>query len=212
MHIQEIVIDGFKSYATRTVVSGFDASFNAITGARRNCARERKRTRAQTADAPPAAYSLTPPPPPPPRRTRRPERLGQEQCARRHLLCAGHHQPVAGATKLCTPPRRRAAPRRRQNPFPLSRSRAFHAPLQVRAASLSDLVYKAGQGGVTKATVSIVFDNRDARVSPPGYEHCEARWPLRASVGLRGALLRASTLSRLCLFLLAPAPRRRRSR
>ena len=67
----------------------------------------------------------------------------------------------------------------------------------MRAASLSDLVYKAGQGGVTKATVSIVFDNRDARVSPPGYEHCEARWPLRASVGLRGALLRASTLSRL---------------
>ena len=49
MHIQEIVIDGFKSYATRTVVSCFDASFNAITGARRNCARERKRTRAQTA-------------------------------------------------------------------------------------------------------------------------------------------------------------------
>lgn len=33
MHIQEIIIDGFKSYATRTVVSGFDASFNAITGA-----------------------------------------------------------------------------------------------------------------------------------------------------------------------------------
>jgi hypothetical protein len=32
MYIQEIVIDGFKSYATRTVVNGFDASFNAITG------------------------------------------------------------------------------------------------------------------------------------------------------------------------------------
>ena len=74
----------------------------------------------------------------------------------------------------------------------------------MRAASLSDLVYKAGQGGVTKATVSIVFDNRDARVSPPGYEHCEARWPLRASVGLRGALLRASTLSRLFVFSARP--------
>lgn len=32
MYIEEIVIDGFKSYATRTVVSGFDPSFNAITG------------------------------------------------------------------------------------------------------------------------------------------------------------------------------------
>jgi hypothetical protein len=32
MFIEEVVIDGFKSYATRTVVSGFDPSFNAITG------------------------------------------------------------------------------------------------------------------------------------------------------------------------------------
>ena len=32
MHIEEIVIDGFKSYATRTVVTGFDPFFNAITG------------------------------------------------------------------------------------------------------------------------------------------------------------------------------------
>ena len=32
MHILEVIIDGFKSYATRTVVSGFDPAFNAITG------------------------------------------------------------------------------------------------------------------------------------------------------------------------------------
>lgn len=32
MHIKEIVIDGFKSYAQRTVVPGFDPAFNAITG------------------------------------------------------------------------------------------------------------------------------------------------------------------------------------
>lgn len=32
MHIKEVIIDGFKSYATRTVISGFDAQFNAITG------------------------------------------------------------------------------------------------------------------------------------------------------------------------------------
>ena len=32
MHIHEIILEGFKSYATRTVVSGFDPQFNAITG------------------------------------------------------------------------------------------------------------------------------------------------------------------------------------
>jgi hypothetical protein len=32
MHIQEIIIDGFKSYASKTVISGFDSQFNAITG------------------------------------------------------------------------------------------------------------------------------------------------------------------------------------
>lgn len=32
MFIQEVIIDGFKSYAQRTVISGFDPQFNAITG------------------------------------------------------------------------------------------------------------------------------------------------------------------------------------
>ena len=32
MHIHEVIIDGFKSYSTRTVVGPFDAHFNAITG------------------------------------------------------------------------------------------------------------------------------------------------------------------------------------
>lgn len=32
MHIKEISIDGFKSYAKRVVVDQFDRSFNAITG------------------------------------------------------------------------------------------------------------------------------------------------------------------------------------
>lgn len=32
MRIQELIIDGFKSYAVRTVISGWDASFNAVTG------------------------------------------------------------------------------------------------------------------------------------------------------------------------------------
>lgn len=32
MYLEEIVLDGFKSYANRTVISGFDSKFNAITG------------------------------------------------------------------------------------------------------------------------------------------------------------------------------------
>ena len=32
MYIKSIVIDGFKSYARRTEIKGFDPLFNAITG------------------------------------------------------------------------------------------------------------------------------------------------------------------------------------
>lgn len=41
---------------------------------------------------------------------------------------------------------------------------------QVRAGSLQDLVYKQGQAGINKATVSITFDNEDKTRSPLGYE------------------------------------------
>lgn len=35
-----------------------------------------------------------------------------------------------------------------------------------------DLIYKRGQAGVTKASVTIVFDNRDKSKSPVGFEDC----------------------------------------
>jgi chromosome segregation ATPase len=35
MYLKEVILDGFKSYGQRTVVSGFDPHFNAITGALR---------------------------------------------------------------------------------------------------------------------------------------------------------------------------------
>ena len=41
---------------------------------------------------------------------------------------------------------------------------------QVRAANLQELVYKNGQAGISKASVSITFDNRDKKNSPMGYE------------------------------------------
>ncbi|KAK3732610.1 hypothetical protein QZH41_016080, partial [Actinostola sp. cb2023] len=39
-----------------------------------------------------------------------------------------------------------------------------------RAGSLQELVYKAGQAGVSKATVTITFDNSDKKQSPVGYD------------------------------------------
>ena len=63
------------------------------------------------------------------------------------------------ATARATPP---------QPPGPCARPRPTRPPSvlfffcpQVRANSLQELVYKQGQAGVTKATVSIVFDNTD---------------------------------------------------
>ena len=36
--------------------------------------------------------------------------------------------------------------------------------------NLQELVYKQGQAGVTKAVVTIIFDNSDVSTSPTGYE------------------------------------------
>ena len=43
--------------------------------------------------------------------------------------------------------------------------------IQVRVGNLQELVYKQGQAGVTKATVTINFNNSDKKGSPVGYEH-----------------------------------------
>ena len=43
---------------------------------------------------------------------------------------------------------------------------------QVRAGNLSELVYKQGQAGVSKATVTVVFNNSNPASSPVGYEQC----------------------------------------
>ncbi|CAH9121626.1 unnamed protein product [Cuscuta epithymum] len=96
MHIKEICLEGFKSYATRTVVSGFDPYFNAITGLN-----------------------------------------GSGKSNILDSICF-----VLGITNL----------------------------QQVRASNLQELVYKQGQAGITKATVSVIFDNSDRSRSPLGYE------------------------------------------
>ncbi|OVA02199.1 RecF/RecN/SMC [Macleaya cordata] len=96
MYIKEICLEGFKSYATRTVVPGFDPYFNAITGLN-----------------------------------------GSGKSNILDSICF-----VLGITNL----------------------------QQVRASNLQELVYKQGQAGITKATVSVVFDNSDRNRSPLGYE------------------------------------------
>lgn len=40
----------------------------------------------------------------------------------------------------------------------------------MRVNNLQELVYKQGQARVTKASVSLVFNNKDKEESPPGYE------------------------------------------
>ncbi|KAF8308761.1 condensin complex subunit SMC2 [Clavulina sp. PMI_390] len=41
----------------------------------------------------------------------------------------------------------------------------------MRAQNQQDLIYKRGQAGVVKASVTIVFDNSDKATSPPGFEN-----------------------------------------
>lgn len=43
----------------------------------------------------------------------------------------------------------------------------------MRAQNQQDLIYKRGQAGITKASVTIVFDNSDRATSPVGLENCK---------------------------------------
>ncbi|KAK4764266.1 hypothetical protein SAY87_013704 [Trapa incisa] len=116
MYIKEICLEGFKSYATRTVVPGFHPFFNAITGLN-----------------------------------------GSGKSNILDSICF-----VLGITNL----------------------------QQVRAANLQELVYKQGQAGITKATVSIVFDNSERSRSPLGYEdHSEITVTRQIVVGGRNKYL-----------------------
>lgn len=96
MRVIELVLDGYKSYAVRTVISNWDDSFNAITGLN-----------------------------------------GSGKSNILDAICF-----VLGIQNMGV----------------------------VRAQNLQDLIYKRGQAGVTKASVTIVFDNDDKSKSPIGFE------------------------------------------
>lgn len=95
MRVEELIIDGFKSYATRTVISDWDPQFNAITGLN-----------------------------------------GSGKSNILDAICF-----VLGISTMST----------------------------VRASNIQDLIYKRGQAGITKASVTIVFDNSDKSKSPIGF-------------------------------------------
>jgi structural maintenance of chromosome 2 len=67
--------------------------------------------------------------------------------------------------------------------------------LQVRAQNLLDLIYKRGQAGVTRASVTIVFDNSDKSSAPVGFENM-AEISVTRQVSLFAPLL--SRFSRAC--------------
>ncbi|KAF5347709.1 hypothetical protein D9756_010324 [Leucocoprinus leucothites] len=90
MRIEELIIEGFKSYPQRTQITGWDASFNAITGLN-----------------------------------------GSGKSNILDAICF-----VLGMTNMQT----------------------------MRAGTQADLVYKRGQAGITKASVTIVFDNSENTV------------------------------------------------
>ncbi|KAF9466761.1 RecF/RecN/SMC [Collybia nuda] len=96
MRIEELVLEGFKSYPVRTQITGWDSSFNAITGLN-----------------------------------------GSGKSNILDAICF-----VLGITNMS----------------------------QMRAANQQDLIYKRGQAGITKASVTIVFDNSDRSKSPLGQE------------------------------------------
>nr|POE87840.1 structural maintenance of chromosomes protein 2 [Quercus suber] len=97
MRITELVIDGFKSYAIRTVITQWDATFNAITGLNGS---------------------------------------GKSNILDAICFCLGIGR------------------------FELLRANG----------GAQDLIYKRGQAGVTKASVTLTFDNSDKKGSPIGFE------------------------------------------
>ncbi|KAJ1961421.1 Structural maintenance of chromosomes protein 2 [Dipsacomyces acuminosporus] len=99
MYVEELIIDGFKSYAARTHITGWDHEFNAITGLN-----------------------------------------GSGKSNILDAICF-----VLGIRNYKL----------------------------LRANNIQDLIYKRGQAGITKASVTVVFRNNDRKASPLGYEDCK---------------------------------------
>ena len=153
MYIEEVSIDGFKSYAKRVVVKHFDPSFNAITGLNGSGKSNIldalcfvlgiKNLNAVCFTACRKSCCLT----------------GPTDSPVVHQLSRGPSAP--SLPPMCATRRHYRASRHSQN--------CIAPAVQVRAGSLLDLVYKQGQAGVTKATVSVTFNNENELNMPQGY-------------------------------------------
>lgn len=151
MYIKQVVLEGFKSYAQRTEVAGFDPLFNAITGLNGS-------GKSNILDAICFLLGIT--------------NLSQvhTRACDMHSTFKGFKHPISSGrvhayTSIDIPTV--TIPFSHCNCVPLSLC------WQVRAGSLQELVYKGGQAGITRATVTITFDNSDSRQSPLGYESYE---------------------------------------
>jgi structural maintenance of chromosome 2 len=138
MHIQEIVVDGFKSYAHRTVIAGYVLIFQkSITGIFSSSSSSHQFTNSSihqfSIDYPINQHRFDP---------HFNAITGLNGSGKSNILDAICF--VLGITNLS----------------------------QVRAGNLSELVYKQGQAGINKASVTVVFNNSDESASPVGYEQC----------------------------------------
>lgn len=144
MFIEEVILDGFKSYATRTVVSGFDPAFNAITGLNGSGKSNILDAICFVLGITCVHYGL----------------VGVAMAAWGRVRAADTaaclEWQLARWSVICVCPLPSAPPSSNLS--------------QVRVGNLQELVYKQGQAGITKATVTIVFNNEDKAGSPIGYE------------------------------------------
>lgn len=134
MYLEELILEGFKSYPVRTSITGWDPSFSAVTGLNgsgkvRACF-ESPLSRANTS------------------------------C---HSCRVTFSMPFASCwvSQTC---------HKCVNLTPF----CHFSPIsfQVRATNQQDLIYKRGQAGITRASVTAVFNNSDRSKSPVGLEQC----------------------------------------
>ena len=186
MHIEEIIIDGFKSYSTRVPVGPFDRQFNAITGGvGMACWHGKNPPRTNDFCMPGILVNST--------CSLWIEALliGREQSllTDHHALTTGNWNWVTSAAQPDFSALKKEISDRMYGAGCLvvfaigglngsGKSNILDAICfvlgisnltQVRVGNLSELVYKQGQAGVTKASVTIVFNNEDKQNSPVGY-------------------------------------------
>lgn len=206
MYIEEITIEGFKSYAQRVIVPNFDPYFNAITGLNGSGKSNildsicfvlgiTNLSQVTPSGLPAARLSVNNPFP-----TRMLVYAFPPKAQTVHASCFQLVFPSRSVIAW--------AHQAYWNDHTFHKKTCYYfiviSVVQVRANSLQELVYKQGQAGITKASVSIVFNNQDKQNSPVGYEHFDQLtvtrqvghiWPCRLTL----PQFRSKAISCICL-------------